>query len=276
MSGTAGDINRLPSVLGRATGQGTVVTVSLAEGPNAPRLCVANVDGSIHQLGGAPFGSARYWEPRALESGVGALCDVWMEDGIAFVRTRDTPYDDPEPLVATVRLEGSEVVEDWKLPGCLSSWVASVHLARTLVSTVPSFDPPDVVELASGRRAGLFPLAWFAKRLGARPCLRHPWWLTVTDSQGQFLGSAELREVADDGIRRFSVRPSEWWEATEVWAHPDGRLWARVAGSCPPRTEQVTGRYRASGDDTDISPVLDALAHLAPADWQGMLDGAEG
>lgn len=84
-----------------------------------------------------------------------------------------------------------------------------------------------------------------------------------------------MREVADDGVRRFSVRPSEWWDATTVWAHPDGRLWTRVGESFPPTVEQETGSYRTLRDDTDITPVLHALTLLAPAVWQGMLDDTD-
>lgn len=79
------------------------VTVSLAEGANAPRLCVAVFGGSAHQLACFTDDDAALWEAEPLAAS-GPLCEIWVEHGTAFLYTTDSVYVNSEPLVAKVRL----------------------------------------------------------------------------------------------------------------------------------------------------------------------------
>lgn len=242
------------------------VTVSLAEGANAPRLCVAVFGGAVHQLSCFTGDDLALWEAEPLAP-VGPLCEIWVEQGTASLYTTDSVYENSEPLVAKVRPEGGSFVTQWELPQVLPGWAASVALAPALFEPRPAFDPPERIALPDGGQAGLFRPKWFADRLPGAEDYRLPWWLTVTDRSGKFVGSCEFVSRNDDGVITLSVRTRERHDKLEIWVHADGRYW--IARTWPPVTGIVEGRLGQpyEEDASEIVPMLEALSLLSADQW---------
>lgn len=246
------------------------LTVSLAEGENAPRLCVALFGGVAHQVTCFTDDELALWETHPKEA-VGPLCEIWIEGGTACVYTNDSVYENSEPLVAKVWPEGDSFVTEWALPQVLPGWVASVALAPVLFEPRPAFDPPERIALPGGGQAGLFRPKWFADQLPGAEDMRLPWWLTVTDESGKFVGSCEFLARNDDGVITMCVRTRMRWDKRDIWVHADGRFW--VARAWPPVTGIMEGRLGQPYEEdlSEIVPMLDALAQLSAEQWDSVM-----